>query len=291
MARGKAIAYGAATIVNAIAIGRGAAFSVDLWTKAEVELTDEPGIIEGKIRSDPEESDSLMKEATRLVLERFGLAKRYGARVETDSNIPIARGLKSSSVAANAVVLATLDALGESLDDLSVVKLGVDASLKAGVTITGAFDDACASYFGGIVVTDNLNRRVIKRLEVEGDNQVLFHVPKAKVYTSELDPEKLKPFRPCIEAAYEEVLQGNIWKAMTLNGLLHSFALGYDPSLAVTAMRKGAVAAGLTGKGPAVAAVVPIDKVDDVAEAWSESEGDILRARLNRVKAHVIAST
>ena len=41
-----AIAHGAATIVNAIALGKGAAFGVDLWTKAEVKLTDEPGVIQ-----------------------------------------------------------------------------------------------------------------------------------------------------------------------------------------------------------------------------------------------------
>ena len=33
-----AVAHGAATIVNAIALGKGAAFGVDLWTKAEVKL-------------------------------------------------------------------------------------------------------------------------------------------------------------------------------------------------------------------------------------------------------------
>ena len=37
-----AIAHGAATIVNAIGLGKGSAFGVDLWTKAEVKITDEP---------------------------------------------------------------------------------------------------------------------------------------------------------------------------------------------------------------------------------------------------------
>ncbi len=62
----------------------------------------------------------------------------------------MARGLKSSSAAANAIALATTAALERSLDDVTVVKLGVDGALDAKVTITGAFDDACASYFGGI---------------------------------------------------------------------------------------------------------------------------------------------
>ena len=46
---GEAIAYGAATIINAIALGKGAAFGVDLWTKAKIILTEDIGVIKGKI--------------------------------------------------------------------------------------------------------------------------------------------------------------------------------------------------------------------------------------------------
>jgi len=48
--------HGAATIVNAIALGQGAAFGVDLWTKAEVQLTDNPLVVKGEITSDQSES-------------------------------------------------------------------------------------------------------------------------------------------------------------------------------------------------------------------------------------------
>jgi shikimate kinase len=51
-----AVVHGAATIINAIALGKGAAFGVDLWTKAEVKLTDDPGVIRAEITSDPTES-------------------------------------------------------------------------------------------------------------------------------------------------------------------------------------------------------------------------------------------
>jgi len=140
-----AISHGAATIVNAIALGKGAAFGVDLWTKAEVELTKEPQVIKGEITSDPAESTVLIEKTVTRVLQHFGAEKCFGARVKTWSNIPIARGLKSSSTAANAVALATVATLGKTLDDLAVVKLGVDAAFDAKVTVTGAFDDAYAS--------------------------------------------------------------------------------------------------------------------------------------------------
>ncbi len=166
---GKAVAivHGAATIVNAIALGKGAAFGVDLWTKAEVKLTDEPGVIITEIASDPTESTLLIEKTAARVLQLFNLEKSFGVKVKTTSNIPIAKGLKSSSSAANAAALATTTALGKKLSDLEIINIGVEAAFDAKVTVTGAFDDACASYFGGIVITDNLKRELIKQIATE----------------------------------------------------------------------------------------------------------------------------
>ncbi|OYT49613.1 shikimate kinase, partial [Candidatus Bathyarchaeota archaeon ex4484_231] len=161
---GKAVAHGAVTIINAISCGFGAALGVELKTEAFVKLTSEPGHVEGRILSHPEESTILIEKTVNRVLKHFRLEDEYGAYVETKSDIPIARGLKSSSAAANAVTVAVIAALGEKVDDLTVVNLGVDAALDAGVTITGAFDDACASYFGDIVITDNYNRKILKQV-------------------------------------------------------------------------------------------------------------------------------
>lgn len=291
MSAGAAIAYGAATIINAIATGRGAAFGVDLWTKARVKLTDDAGVIKGRILSDPSEKTILIEKTVSKVLQKFGLENKCGAIVETDSNIPIARGLKSSSTAANSLVLATLAAINEELDDLSVVKLGVAAALEARVTLTGAFDDACASYFGNVIITDNLKQKIVKRFSVTEPLTVLFHVPRTKAYTAKIDVERLKSFAPQVELAYNAALQGRFWEAMKLNGLVYSSALGYDSSLAIEALKAGAISAGLTGKGPAVAAVVSDKTIDSVKNAWQAYKGEIIQAKLNQKKAHIIGGT
>jgi shikimate kinase len=282
------VAHGAATIVNAIASGEGAAFGVDLWTKAEVQLTDEPLIIRGEITSDPAESTVLIEKAVTQIFLHFGVEKRFGAKVKTSSNIPIARGLKSSSAAANAVALATVATLAKELDDLAVVNLGVDAAFDAKVTVTGAFDDACASYFGGVVVADNLNRRLLHRFLLPSGLAVLFHVPQKKAYTGDTDVKKLVMIKPIVRAAFEEARKGNFWAALTLNGVAYSSALGYDTSVAREALNAGAVAAGLCGKGPAVTAVVAEDKVDSVRAALERHEGEVIQARFNQEKAKVI---
>ena len=286
--KAEAIAHGAATIVNAIALGQGAAFGVDLWTKAEVRLTDEAGIITGEITSDTDESTLLIEKTVARVLQHFGVENQFGAKVKTSSNIPIARGLKSSSAAANAVALATVWALGKELDDLAVVNLGVDAAFDSKVTVTGAFDDACASYFGGVVVTDNVNRKLLQRFPLPEGLTVLFYVPAKKVYTGNTDVNRLVMIKHMVKIAFEEARKGNFWMALTLNGTVYSSALGYDNSVATEALSAGALAAGLCGKGPAVTAVVPDDKIDLVKAALQRHDGEILQARFNQEKARVI---
>jgi shikimate kinase len=284
-----ALAHGAATIINAIATKKGAAFGVDLYTKAQVRLTDDPQLIETEIMSDREESSVLIQKTVTAVLKHFNLEKEHGAKVKTWSNIPIARGLKSSSAAANAVVLATLGALGESLDDLEVVKLGVLSAFEAKVTITGAFDDACASYFGGLVITDNLNHKLVKQeaLIDRDDYIVLFQVPPKKVYTINTNVSRLSVIEPYVEEAYNMALSGLHWEALTLNGQYYSTAFGFNTKISTDALAAGARAAGLCGKGPATTAIVSKDYVEQVRAVWQCFEGEIIQAGLNHEKARV----
>ena len=285
---GEAIAYGAVTIVNAISCGLGAALGVDLWTKASVELTNEPGVIKGTILSDSEESTVLIKKTVSRVLKYLDLEGEYGAYVETQSDIPIARGLKSSSAAANAIALATFSALDVDIEDLTVVNLGVDAAMDAGVTITGAFDDACASYFGNIAVTDNRSRKILKRFVAEEDYVVLIHVPPSKAYTADSGVNKMRLMAREVESIHKEALSGNYWAAMTLNGLVYSTILGYNPSTAIEALSAGAIAASLSGTGPAVAAVVPAENSDGIKGVWQRHEGYVIETRVNREKSHAL---
>ncbi|MBN2014824.1 MAG: shikimate kinase [Candidatus Altiarchaeota archaeon] len=289
MTESKAVSYGAATIVNAIATGKGAAFGIDLETKAFVELNNS-GSIKAKIRNASREDTTLIKLCVRGVFDHFGVD--YGAWVETESNIPIARGLKSSSAAANAVVLAVVDAVlkeNPGLDkpsDLDMINLGVDAAVKARVTITGAFDDAAASFFGGFVVTDNIERRILRSGEMESLSVILF-IPEEKIYTSEVDVGKTKLLRDGVELAWNEALNGNLFTALTLNGVLYAASLGQDPSVALAALDAGALAAGLCGKGPAVAALSR-DDTNAVRAAWDSFDGSVIEAKTNNRHARIL---
>ena len=262
---GKGIAYGAATVVNAMPSGCGAAFGVGLKTFAEVDLTDDCGTVEVEIAGGANDRKQLAVESFKVVLERFGL--RYGGRIRTRSDIPIACGMKSSSVASNAIILATLDAIGQSLDEMESIKLGVDASLRAKVTLTGAFDDACASFLGGLHVTDNRHRSILKSYEL-GQLGVVFLVPEGKRYSGEVDRAHINSYARASTLALDGALNGNYWQAMLLNGLVMAHAFGADPSPMLAAMKNGAISAGLSGKGPAICAVARNDSEDSIVEGW-----------------------
>ncbi|NJD77582.1 MAG: shikimate kinase [Candidatus Methanoperedens sp.] len=271
---GCASACGAGTIINAIATWKGAAFGIDLKTNAWVNLTRDKkvqGYIEGG------GDTRLIERCVELVLSRFG--SDSGAKVSTKSEIPIASGLKSSSAAANATVLATLDALGEKLSPVEAIKIGVQAALDSKVTITGAFDDACASMLGGFVVTDNRKKELIKR--VEHDSEVLILAPEKQVYSSATNVSHSRLIGPWIELAYNEAIAGNYEKAMTLNGFLYCAALGFSTEPIMAALETGIQGVSLSGTGPAYTALGNSKLLDRLEPVWQRMGGKVIRTKVN----------
>ncbi|MDP2840844.1 MAG: shikimate kinase [Candidatus Methanoperedens sp.] len=271
---GYAYAYGAGTIINAISTWKGAAFGIELKTEAEVVLTDSKNI-QGYME---EGGDTrLIERCVELTLSHFGSTS--GAKVATMSEIPIASGLKSSSAAANAVVLATLDALGEKLEPLEAVKIGVQAAIEAKVTITGAFDDACASMLGGFVITDNKRKELINR--VERDSEVLILVPDKKVFSSDTNVARSRLIGRWVELAYNEALNGNFEKAMTLNGFLYCAALGFSTEPMMVALEIGIEGVSLSGTGPAYTALGSPELLDELEPVWRGIGGKVIRTKVN----------
>ncbi|HDI73615.1 MAG TPA: shikimate kinase, partial [Candidatus Korarchaeota archaeon] len=123
---------GAITVVNAIASWRGAAIGLDFEVVAEAEPFDSLTVLP---------DDPLLREAASIALDEVG---GEGVRVKVDSEIPVGWGLKSSSAVANATVLAVLALFKREVNLMKALKLSVNAARHAGVTITGALDDAAA---------------------------------------------------------------------------------------------------------------------------------------------------
>ena len=285
--KGYGKASGAGTIINAIATYKGSAFGIDLWTYAEVELGDDFRGIGGEIE-DKSGDTRLVERCVELVLRKFDLPLR--GYVKTRSEVPMGSGLKSSSAAANAAVVATLDALGEEakaeIGALDAIRIGVKAALDVGVSITGAFDDACASLLGGIVITDNKKMELVKRVEKE--SEVLILVPRRQAFTADTDVKRSRLIAPWVNLAYELALTDKFEDAMTLNGFLYCSALNFDPEPMLKALECGVKGVSLSGTGPSFVALVNEESERRLREAWSELEGGgmLIKRRINVINQY-----
>ena len=291
---GQAAALGAGTVLNALATGTGAAFGVDVETRATVELAPDAEGVTGTVAEDPAADTELIERCVALATDRWGDGE--GGTVRTDSDVPLAAGLKSSSAAANAAVLATCDALGLAVDGdrqassggsdpgratvtrLEACRLGVRAAREAGVTVTGAFDDATASMLGGVTLTDNREDELRRREPVDWD--VVVWTPPERVYSADADVTRCEAVAPMADLVADLAVDGRYAEAMTVNGLAFSAALGFDADPAVEAM-SNATGVSLSGTGPSVVAVSdpadPDADLDAVVDAWSGRPGDLLR--------------
>lgn len=277
---GYATALGAGTIINAIATWKGSAFGIDLRTSAEVQLNNGDRI-KGTIKGGG--NPKLIERCVQLVFDKFN--HQDGATVKTKSEVPIASGLKSSSAAANASVLAALDAIGEKMEPVDAALLGVQAAKDARVTITGAFDDAAASMLGGVVVTDNKELSLISRNVME--SEVVIYTPMKKAYSSKTDVKRSRIVAPWVDMAYELCIEGNYEKAMTLNGFLYCSALGFNTGPMLTALEAGVEGVSLSGTGPAYTALAHGETADRVADAWSVLDGRVIRTKVNNNGAQI----
>ena len=138
------------------------------------------------------------------------------------------------------------------------------------------------------MITNNSKRSLLKVFNFPDDIAVLFHIPSEKTYTMKTDTATLRIISQQVELAFNEALNGNYWNALTLNGFLHAAALKLDASPTIEALRCGAVAAGITGKGPATVAVASTEKTAAIINAWKKFTGQIVKTAVNRKKAQVL---
>ena len=271
---------GSATIINAIATGFGSAFGIGLDIECEAKAISNSIKCANDVGADTE----LMELCVQKVFTHYDVGSDdFGIDLKTRSTLPMASGLSSSSASSNAIVKVVSEIVAEEFDfkplsDLEVVNMAIDASLDAGVTITGSFDDATASYFGGVVVTDNRNREFIIKEEMD-DYSILIFMPNFHSKSGDSNVERMKVLAPLVENAYDFACKKEYFKALNLNGLIYSSALGFNTAIAIDALQAGALASGLSGTGSSFVAIVGDDSIDDVSESWMKYEGQVIKTK------------
>ena len=256
---GKGTSYGAITVINAMPCGIGSTIGITLRTDAIFTPTGET--IDIGILNDPSENKEMAKICVSETYKKMKIEEPEGWLLNISSDIPISRGLKSSSSACNAIISSVLRAERFDMDIIEKIRLGVNCARKAKVTVTGAFDDACGCEIGGLVITDNRSDELLYLDDID-EYDVLIHAPRNKIKKTNLPLEKLKSISSEIEGLIE-VAKTDPFKAMTANGRAIASVSGIDDSLSDIAIGAGALGAGLSGSGPAIAIVLEKGTADD----------------------------
>lgn len=225
------IAYAGVSIVNAIPCGIGAVLPINLKAFAK----------EGKRnRNSP-----LINAIEDYLIKNYKIKTSF----EVYSEIPEGVGLKSSS----AVSVAIISSISHKLGDVYPPKLSAIITKNYNLSITGAFDDAVASYEGKISFTDNINLKILKLEKPSHDLKVIIFInDKRHDLNLSLMRENCKSFK----IAFEKAFNGNIYEGIKINGYLMSEINGYDKKILDLMMEKGALTAGISGNGPAYFSLV-----------------------------------
>ncbi len=273
--------FGAVSIVNAIATGKGSTLGID--TFVETTLTKK----EGKGIYITSENKSISSRLINKLIENM-IPKKIldNTKLELDfkSNIPTGYGLKSSSAISSAVVLSCAKAFGKTMSDDDILKLGAKTSIQTKISITGAYDDACACHFGGFNVTDNSKMRLLHREIAPKDLQAIIFLPKSR---KRGNLKKLKEFKDAFEKSWQFAKNSDYWNAAILNGIATSSILNSEPNLIMKLMEKGALCATISGNGPSIMAITDRKNKSRVQKEFSGLDGKIMISNINNKKAYV----
>lgn len=253
----KGEAHAAITILNATASGKGCSLAI-------------AGGVEATWVNSP--SWNITGAPDEALVRAVGAHMQTGpADVSTRSTFPPSRGLKTSSSAAAALLRAARH------PEAGLLEASVAVCKAAGVTLTGAFDDQCATTLGGCHFTDNGALKILASLPVP-ECHVAIWVPEHSIPKSALKSLDASVLRPQLEAAETLLLDGDLPGALTMNGaaflpFYQKAGLAVSPDPVRVAMDAGALGAGLSGTGPAVAALfadpVELDPVPGGAWHWT----------------------
>ena len=281
--RGVGEATGAITIVNALPTGVGAAVGIELRAHAEVEL--HPAGSRGRwdVRLPPDARTPLVIASLDVALNRFAPGSAGTASASVRSEIPPARGLKSSSAVSSAVILAVAAATDSSPPPLEVARLSASSAKASGVSATGALDDALAGLSRGVVVTDNRSGTLLASYDLPGGLAVALLVPHA---THRPSPEWSAAFARFGERGRSAAgsAQSGVWAtAMRLNTEIVEQVVGYEyREVRAELERRGAVGASVSGMGPALAAIAPETRLAGILDALPARVGEPRSVLLSR---------
>ena len=258
----------AITVVSAFATGKGVTIGIDLPCRVTAEIIPRAEYYSKiLVKSAVQDPHRLIERCVDNSLKALRVEANSDELIliSVDSEIPSAAGLKSSSALSVAVVKAIFGLFSRSTVKSSeeILRISCRSSIQSGASLTGAFDDAAAGLLGGLVFSDNTKFRLLRHqsLNTEFGSRVKLFVPSYQKLTSSLKLSEYHEYKKLAQDALRFARKGIIVQAMLINSMIHSLIHRYSMQPIVSSIDEGASASGVSGKGPAVAAICPNSKI------------------------------
>jgi shikimate kinase len=253
--------HGGISVISAFSqdTGASAAISLDLRVRFSMSLP----------------PDMVSSEA-RKTLDFIG-SKYPGSRSPSftiESDIPQSQGLKSSSAFTLAIVAGYLSINGIKTPETELLELSAQASLANGTSLTGAYDDLCSSYYGGVCMTNNRDMKILKRMRSPAGYIAIAYNPERYRETRLIDTGEMKRGAESWKPLKKLVSSGYALEAATINGTLVGEYTGVDSKIISYFRKMGARFVSQSGKGPAIFAVFQDrGRRDDAVRNFPQSTG------------------
>jgi homoserine kinase len=224
----------------------------------------------------PETPDNLVWKTADAVHQQVSGSPMPTGRLTIKSRIPLARGLGSSAAAIVAGIMLANTVLPE--------RLSREEMLRIATQLEGHPDNVAAALYGGFVLAFEQAGRVRVLSYPAPELRCLIVIPEYKVSTEEARqvlpstvPLEDAVFNAQRMALWIDALHRRDWSLLSEAGRDRLHQPYREPlvpgmgDLIDSALTHGASFAALSGSGPTVLALVPSDKVLDVAEALSQA--------------------
>ncbi len=267
---GSGEANGGISILHALGIGKGCSLGIGLKTKVELlnEITD-----------NPEDKHSILKYVM-ICWKNKGLPmpEKFGWKVETE--IPIGQGLKSSSALACAAFNALNSIFFTNLDEFEIIDLAVQAQRLSGCTKSGSMDDSWSSISRDwrlVDPTKQASESVISKGSIEEDLVVIICTRGER--TSKINSKLFQTQQKLFKKSFSFIEKREIFSAMTTNGLAVAAILNDHEAIKICNMAiiSGAISAGISGSGPAIAIVCYDNDADKIQKIIDNGEREIIK--------------
>ena len=269
---GRGSANGGVSVLHAAGLGKGCSIGIEL--SAEVSL------VAGEAEVSSDEHGIL--DSVMAVWIESGYPQPGDTGWRVSSEVPIGQGLKSSAALACAAAMALNEASWTALSDFDIVDIAVAAQRRAGCTITGSMDDAWAAISPGWKLVDPIqSSRDSVLLEGDIDEGLTVLIALRGSRLAEVQSDSFSNQRKIFERAMASLSSGSVLSAMSANGMAVAAATGDDEALRIcnSVIVRGAIAAGVSGSGPAIAIVCYEQGVEQLTDFLTDSDMRVIHSR------------